>query len=381
MSVPKSWRTLEIMQQCRFGFTKEYVAELCKNWSVIKDYAYIEHNCDLNEDGTTVESHIHLMLRFNCAVPTSAILNKLDGVCEVQHLQRMKSWNAAMAYLCHDNKPDKHQYEHCNVVSNFDWEADAEKGLSGSKRLDLIISQIDAGICKRYNITDYVTVQEYTRWKTKIDNAFFYRDVKLLNEVNRVMDVVYIWGDSGTGKTTYAKRCAEDRNLSMFISSGGSDFLDGYNGQECIILDDFRGSSVPLNVILKLLDNNTCSSVPSRYRNKSISECKLIIITTILPMEKMFSDVFELNSEPLDQFKRRCRLVMHFTLDNIVTSLYNSNLGEYEKISVTPNIVLDSIRKNFAVEDKKEYLMRVLGGASDMFKGIAEAIERDDIPF
>ena len=381
MSIPKSWRTLEIMQQCRFGFTKEYVSELCNNWSVIKDYAYIEHNSDMNEDGTPVENHIHLMLRFNCAVPTSAILKKLEGVCEVQHLQRMKSWNSAMAYLCHDNKPDKYQYDHCNVVSNFDWEKDAEKGVSGSKRLDLIISQIDAGICKRYNIADYVTVQEYTRWKTKIDNAFSYRDVKLLNEVNRVMDVIYIWGDSGTGKTTSAKKCAEDRKLSVFISSGGNDFLDGYNGQECIILDDFRGSTAPLNVILKLLDNNTCSSVPSRYRNKSISECKLIIITTILPMEKMFSDVFELNSEPLDQFKRRCGLVLHFTMDEIVMSMYNSNLRDYEKISVMPNFVLDSIRKNFTVEDKKEYLMRVLGGTSDMFKGLAEAIERDDISF
>ena len=90
MSVPKSWRTLEIMQQCRFGFTEEYVSEICKNWSVIKDYAYIKHDCDMNEDGTSVENHIHLMLRFNCAVPTSAILKKLDGVCEVQHLQHKK---------------------------------------------------------------------------------------------------------------------------------------------------------------------------------------------------------------------------------------------------------------------------------------------------
>jgi hypothetical protein len=98
-------------------------------------------------------------------------------------------------------------------------------------------------------------------------------------------------------------------------------------------------------------------------------------------MEKMFSDVFELNPEPLEQFKRRCGLVMHFTLDEVETSLYNSNLGDYEEISVTPNFVLDSIRQNFTVEDKKEYLKRVLGGTSDMFKGIAEAIERDDISF
>ena len=98
-------------------------------------------------------------------------------------------------------------------------------------------------------------------------------------------------------------------------------------------------------------------------------------------MEKMFSDVFELNSEPLDQFKRRCGIVFHFTMDEIAMSMYNSNLGDYEKISVMPNFVLDRIRQNFTVEDKKEYLKRVLGGTSDMFKGIAEAIEREDIPF
>ena len=123
MGVPKSFKTVEIMQQCVYGFTLDYVKDLVKNWSVIKDYAFILHDKDYRPDGSPREPHIHLMLRFNNSVPTSAILAKLKGVCEVQQLEKMKSWNKAMAYLTHDTpaakSQGKHHYDDSEVCSNF----------------------------------------------------------------------------------------------------------------------------------------------------------------------------------------------------------------------------------------------------------------------
>lgn len=105
-------------------------------------------------------------------------------------------------------------------------------------------------------------------------------------------------------QTTFAKKLA--RNFGdYFISSSGKDFLDGYMGQLSIILDDFRGSQATLSTVLKLLDNNTASSVESRYKNSSISECKQIYITSVVEPFEMFQNVFKESPEPYEQFARR----------------------------------------------------------------------------
>lgn len=88
------------------------------------------------------------------------------------------------------------------------------------------------------------------------------------------MEAMYFYGDSGTGKTTYAKQLCEKKNYSYFVSSGSNDVLDGYAGQDVIILDDLHPSSVGLSDLLKMLDNNTASTVKSRYYN-NVLECKL----------------------------------------------------------------------------------------------------------
>ena len=54
-------------------------------------------------------------------------------------------------------------------------------------------------------------------------------------------------GDAGTGKTTYAKDLAVKKGYSIFVSSGSNDVLDGYGGEDCIILDDLRPSCMGLS--------------------------------------------------------------------------------------------------------------------------------------
>ena len=79
--------------------------------------------------------------------------------------------------------------------------------------------------------------------KRSINNAFEYKK-NMDTSIERHMDVIYIYGTSGTGKTTFAKHIAQQRNLTTFISGSGNDFLDGYTQEECIILDDFRGEKL-----------------------------------------------------------------------------------------------------------------------------------------
>ena len=363
MGMPKGFKTVEIMQQCNFGFTLDYVKQLCTEWTVIKDYAYILHDKDTKEDGTPKEWHIHLMLRFNDTVPTKAILSKLEGVCEVQQLQKMHSWNSAIAYLTHANDLTKHQYDENEVISNFEWQVDRDKALASKGRLDTIIKGIDEGVIREHNYTDHISMTEYTKYKRQIDNAFKYRLDKL-EGANRMMECVYITGASGTGKTTFAKHICEQREFSYFVSSGSNDPFDNYKGQNAIILDDMRPDTTNLSDLLKLLDNNTASSVKSRYRNK-VLECDLIIITSTLTMEQFFNGLNNIDKESITQLKRRCAMVLKFTNDEYETHLYNKETRMHEFVVRLPNPYAHFAVEKMTYEDKIAKIKSILGSAAE----------------
>lgn len=377
--VPKSWKMVEIEQRCSYGFTPEYTDKLCKEWSSIKDYLWILHDKDHSDPEAW---HIHCYLRFKDSVPTSAILAKLKGVCEVQQLEHIKGgWEKAMAYAVHWNAPEKHQYDESEAHSNYEWQKDAKQAIKGRNRREQIISKIASGEYKRYNITDFVTASEFVEHKRAIEAAFEYKENLQLRKKDRQMNVFYINGEAGTGKTTFAKQMAKQFG-DYFISASGKDFLDGYAGQPAIILDDFRATQATLSTMLKLLDNNTASSVESRYKNKSISECKAIYITTTLTPFEMFHNVFSENTEPYEQFKRR--LGTYFTMyeDHIELRRYNPLLGDFEVIiDDMPNGILDEIHKFQSVENKKEYVKRIFNGLGNLMDYAVKAIDEEEVDF
>lgn len=357
MGSPSSFKTVEIMQQCKFGFDIPFVEKLLSEWSSVKDYAYILHDKD------DAEPHIHLMIRFYDSVPTSSILKKLEGVCEVQHLNKMYKWSSAIAYLTHANREEKHQYEDCEVISNYEWQKDREKALANS-RLDEIISGIDNGIVREYNYFNYITMKEYAKYKKQIQDAFKYR-IDRLEGANREMECIFITGESGSGKTTYAKILCEEKGYSYTVSSGSNDVLDNYKGQDAIILDDLRPSCMGLSDLLKMLDNNTASSVKSRYRNK-VLECKLVIITTTLNIETFFNNVFESENESKIQLMRRCKTYLKMTRETMEIQVYNSSRRKYESVMVVKNPV-EFVKKDVTVEEMIGFVQEMLG---DTIKGL-----------
>lgn len=363
MGVPTSWRTIEIMQDCSYGFTLDYVKKLVSEWSSIQDYAFILHDKDFKKDGSPRNPHIHLMIRFKNSVPTSAILSKLKGVCEIQQLEKMKNWNKAMAYLTHDTptarSEGKHHYDDAEVCSNFEWTLDKEKGMVDQQgRIKEIISLIDGGFIREYNYYEHISMEEYVRYKKQIDLAFKYR-IDRIEGANRSMECIYIKGESGTGKTTYAKRICEDKGYSYYVSSGSNDVLDGYKGQDALILDDLRPSCMGLSDLLKLLDNNTSSSVRSRYRNK-VLECKLIIITTTLDIKSFFKNVFESEDESRVQLLRRCKTYIEMDIYSMNIFAYDSAKRNYIYVGKADNPI-EYVRSKASVEDAKNNALNLLG--------------------
>ena len=64
----------------------------------------------------------------------------------------------------------------------------------------------------------------YYRLRSKINAAAELRQMKIKE---RNLEVVYITGGSGSGKTLSAKYFAEKFGYDSFVSASGDDFLDG----------------------------------------------------------------------------------------------------------------------------------------------------------
>lgn len=195
----------------------------------------------------------------------------------------------------------------------------------------------------------------WNKYSSQIKHAGELRQITL---TKRDMNVWYIVGSGGSGKTTTAKFFAEKLGYNYFVSGGGDDILDGYDSEECIILDDYRASVMRFNEFLKFIDNHTNSSISSRYFNKDISKCKLIIITSVVPPEKLYNitkadDESQDFKEPLEQLLRRIQhRVLKITESGKVLEL--SNYKDEIKNEITELFDMKIVFKYFGIDINKK---------------------------
>ena len=355
----------EIVQQLEY-LSLDKIESVLNGKDCIKDYAYIVHDKDVDDRGVLKKPHVHLALRFNNAYDVKHISQWFD--VPQQYVSKVKGkWVDMLKYLTHKNALDKFQYSDDDVVSNFNFVEEIKNNdKSRDERKSEIINKIVAGEIREYNYHNYINIDEYDKYRKSIDNAFKYR-LDSIKGVDREMECIFIAGDSGTGKTTYAKQVAEDRGFSVFVSSGSNDLLDDYKGQDCIILDDLRPSCMGLSDLLKMLDNHTASSVKSRYKNK-VLECRLIIITTTLNIDTFFGKVFSEEEETIVQLKRRCGLMLKFYMEHYEAYVYDPYKRDYVYYGDMPNPIYlqNSLASSMSREEQLNKIASALGKTVEM---------------
>lgn len=320
-------KSCEIMQYWNYMDCDDIgvVVDRIKSLVNLKSWCIITHDKDLLPSGDLKPPHFHAVLTFANAKSFDCIARTI-GV-EAQYVNKIKSTTkTAQLYLVHRNDPAKYQYPLSDVQASFDYINFADDCPVKQKR-DNIALLIEKGEIKEYNIFQYVTIDEYSRNKRYYQNCFEYRQGKLKG-LNRSMDCIFITGGSGTGKSTYAKMIASQKGYATYISSGGKNPLDNYKGEECIILDDTRSSTWSLTDFLKLTDNHTDSLVGCRYYNKSIAECKLLIVTSCKNLDEFYENALKEDNEPRKQLFRRFSLYIKLTEDKMYMAYYD---GEKER--------------------------------------------------
>ncbi len=361
-----SIRKCEIVQQIKYlpGYPDHWRETLEARLEAepnIKSWAYALHDKDLDENGDPVEPHIHLVAELINSLNFSTIGNYVGVPAQFvtpikQKIKRGKytvsDVGGALAYLTHRNAPEKHQYDDSEVVAKpgYDWisvRTKSEMQRAEWKSFQKVLHGIEDGSIRRYNLYDFVSMQMYLDHKAEFENAFTYREGLLKKDPNRQIDVIYITGEAGSGKTTLAKYLCEKRGLSYCVSGSSRDPVQDYNGQDCLILDDLRPQTFDLSDLLKMLDNNTSSSVNSRYHDRWL-EVQCIIITTVLSIDEFFCSML-VTGEPIAQLKRRCKTMIQLTQQTMSIYAYHQKTQEYMLVGTGANPIADM----FQEEDSK----------------------------
>lgn len=116
-------------------------------------------------------------------------------------------------------------------------------------------------------------------------------------------EAIWYYGKTGVGKSHKAYEYCEGKECYEWINDGG--WWDTYDGQEVVIMNDFRGE-IPYNTMLQLVDKwNT--KVRRRGREPINFTSKMIIITSSLSPEEVYRNR---NAEDkIEQLLRRIKVI------------------------------------------------------------------------
>lgn len=114
--------------------------------------------------------------------------------------------------------------------------------------------------------------------------------------------VYWFHGSTGSGKTAFVHEYCKEEKKDLWISNKNLEWLDGYDGEEVALIDDFRASHCSFSFLLRLLDR-----YPMRVPYKGgFTEWRPLQIYITCPYEPKYTyKRFTENEGDLNQLIRR----------------------------------------------------------------------------
>lgn len=279
------------------GFTHERIRE---NLSESPGLLYW---CMCDEVGEQGTPHTHVYVVFKNSVMFETLHKRFYGA----HIEQANGSNQENRdYVRKEGKWLDDAKHETNLADTFEeWgelPPDRSRQESQSERIMQMVmegksnTEILAEIPSAYNKLAYIEQARQTLLQEQYKDKW------------RDLDVTYLWGDTGAGKT---RSVMDTYGYSKVYQVTNYDHpFDGYKGQEVIIFEEFR-SSLRIDDMLKYLDGYPLD-LPCRYADRVACYTKVFIISNI-SLEQQYPNVQVDNPETWAAFRRRIHSVQHMT--------------------------------------------------------------------
>lgn len=293
------------------GFTHEMIKE---QLSLFTSLVYWCMSDEVGEKGTY---HTHVYIALAQASSFSTLKNRFDGA----HFEIAKGTSEQNRdYVFKIGKWAKDKKQDTNLVDTHEEFGDLPVERPGARNdIADLYDMIKAGM-SNYDIIELNP--DYMLRIEKIERARQIIFEEKFKDKYRQLDVTYIFGVSGVGKTRGVMDKYGYQNVYRVTDYDHP--FDSYKGQDVIVFDEYR-SSLKIQDMLNYLDGYPLE-LPCRYNNKIACYTKVYIITNI-PLERQYQNIQFESSETWDAFLRRIGTVVEYGVfgEEIYT------LGQYLK--------------------------------------------------
>ncbi|MFF2178006.1 Rep family protein [Lysinibacillus sp. NPDC058147] len=339
--------------------------------------AAIIHDKDMNEEGNSVEKHVHVVLQFE----NQRSLERLAKLLNEPQISSFQQWrgnvNNAYSYLVHQTKEakGKYQYQLEEVKANFDYptlmsditkKIEQKNKMKDSEIIKSLLDQLGADELSKDEVILNLTGSQFAKAKKQINDVYqqvqeqkskvWLEEQKSKNEP---ITVIWIYGGSGTGKTALAKKYADEQNVKYFITGSSRDSFQHYDGEHLVILDELRPTTFNYDDLLKMLDPfGENPKAPSRFFDKSLM-IDIFIITSPYSPKQFYDEIFR-HKKTVDSFgqlQRRITFVQFMTQDYFEMQNYNDLEKKYISVEDTrqKNYLLEKLKKKYNTNGRKTY--------------------------
>lgn len=293
----RKWQ-LTINNPTEKGFTHERIrAELDSLKSVI-------YWCMADEIGENGTYHTHVYIQGKGAMRFSTIKKRFDSA----HIEMAKGTALQnREYVAKSGKWEKDKKHETCVDGTFEEWGEMPVERQGARN-DLA----DLHAMVKEGLSDYDILEQMPEAMLQLDKIQLTRQVIVQEKYKnswRDLTCVYIYGDTGTGKTRSVMEKYGYENV--FRVTDYFHPFDNYRGQDVIIFEEFR-SGFRIADMLNYLDGYPLE-LPCRYANKYACYTKVYIISNI-PLSEQYRNQPQ---ESFNAFLRRINYVLHYTLQGI----------------------------------------------------------------
>ncbi|MFQ8799547.1 MAG: viral replication protein [Dysosmobacter sp.] len=265
--------------------------------------------CMADEIATTGTYHTHIFLFSPSPMRFSTVKNRFSTA----HIE--KAYGSAKtnrAYILKEGRWADTDKAETSVSGTFEEWGDlpAEKEEEAPEMFKLI-QDLRAG----------KSVMEIIEDNPKL--AFRIREIETLRQAileekysaeNRALEVTYLYGASGTGKTRGIFEKHDRKSICRITDYGGKNGVrfDAYHCQDVLVLEEFH-SQIPISAMLNYLDIYPLT-LPARYTDRIACYTK-VYITSNIPLEEQYRDIQRYQMETWRAFLRRVQNVIEYLPD------------------------------------------------------------------
>lgn len=282
------------------GFIHERIKE---ELSGLKNLLYW---CMCDEIGESGTHHTHVYVALANGIRFNTLKNKIPPA----HLELANGTSQQNRdYIRKEGKWSKDKKKETNLPETFEEQGEMPIERQGVRHdLADLYDQIRSG---RTNAEIIQSNPEYMFHIDKIERARQTIREDQYKDTFRQLEVSYIFGSTGTGKTRSVMEQYGYENV--FRLTDYEHPFDSYKGQEIIIFEEFR-SSLKIQDMLNYLDGYPLE-LPCRYANKIACYNQVYIITNI-DLEEQYKSVQVEHPETWQAFLRRIKTVKIYSKDS-----------------------------------------------------------------